>query len=185
MALDTKGNLYTLDVSDSRIRKISPAADVSTYAGTAMPGFADGAITIAQFRISQGGIAADSQGNIYGADFNNQRIRRISISGQVTTIAGSGISGDVEGDAGAAQFTYINDMVIDGQENLYVTDENRIRKISPQGIISTISGSSPGYADGDGASAKFNEPTGLGIDALGNIYVADIYNNRIRKISFE
>lgn len=239
MALDVNGNLYTLDISDPRIRKISPTADVSVYAGAATPGFADGAADIAQFRINEGGIVADAQGNIYAADYNNQRIRKINTSRQVTTIAGtgtigfhdgdaltaqfnspsaividrqgnlyvadalnsrirkitpdgqvstfagSGTDGFADGDAAVAQFTYINDLVIDSQGNLYVTDADRIRKISPQGVVSTIAGSSFGYADGDGASAKFNSPTGLGIDALGNIYVADTGNNRIRKISFE
>jgi sugar lactone lactonase YvrE len=239
IALDANGNIYTLDVSDWRIRKISPAANVSTYAGTATAGFADGPVGTAQFRASEGAIVAEEHGNIYVADFSNQRIRKISISGQVTTIAGtgvsgfndgngetaqfnypsgiaidkqgnlyvgdglnlrirkitpngqvstfagSGISGDVDGDAGVAQFTYINDMVIDGQGNLYAADNNRIRKISPQGVVSTIAGSIAGYADGDGASAKFNDPAGLGIDAQGNIYVADVANSRIRKISFE
>ena len=239
LALDGNGNLYTLDVTDPRIRKISPAAEVSTYAGTAIPGFADGAVAIAQFKEGEGGIVADAQGNIYMADYNNQRIRKISISGQVTTIAGSGnsgfrngnggtaqfnfpggiaidkqgnlyvadglnfrirkitpggevstfagsgVSGDVDGDAGMAQFNYITDIVVDAQGNLFVTDDNRVRKISPQGVVSTIAGSIAGYADGPGASAKFNGPSGLGIDARGNIYVADATNNRIRKISFE
>ena len=239
MALDGNGNLYTLDVSDPRIRKISPAADVSTYAGTATPGFADGAVATAQFEEGEGGIVADAQGNVYVADYNNQRIRKISMTGQVTTIAGtgnsgfkdgnagtaqfnypggividkqdnlyvadglnfrirkitpdgqvstfagSGVSGDVDGDAGVAKFNYINDMVIDAQGNLYVTDDNRVRKISTQGVVSTIAGSIAGYADGAGALAKFNDPSGLGIDAQGNIYVADAVNNRIRKISFE
>jgi sugar lactone lactonase YvrE len=239
IALDAIGNLFTLDISDSRIRKISPSADVSTYAGTATPGFADGAVATAQFKASEGGIVADPEGNIYVSDYNNQRIRKISISGQVTTIAGNGesgfnngngetaqfnfpggiafdkqgnlyvtdglnsqvrkitpgrqvstfagsnIQGHADGVGAAAQFIYISDIVIDDKGNLYVTDDHRIRKITPQGVVSTIAGSSAGYADGDGISAQFNEPTGLGIDAQGNIYVADTFNSRIRKISFK
>ncbi|MEP7372721.1 MAG: NHL repeat-containing protein [Chitinophagaceae bacterium] len=239
VALDANENLFTLDVSDSRIRKISPDADVSTYAGTDTPGFTDGTTAIAQFRASEGGIVADTEGNIYVSDYNNQRIRKISITGQVTTIAGNGmigfkngsgeaaqfnfpggiavdkqgnlyvadglnprirkitpggqvstfagngISGKVDGDAAVAQFIYITDIVIDSKGNLYVADDDRVRKISPQGVVSTIAGSIAGYADGDGISAQFNDPTGLGVDAQGNIYVADTFNNRIRKISFE
>ena len=239
LALDGNGNLFTLDISDPRIRKVSPAAVVSTYAGTATPGFADGLAATAQFRASEGGIVADAEGNIYVADFNNQRIRKISIAGQVTTIAGTGVSGfkndngekaqfnnpggividksgnlyvadglnyrirkitpngqvstfagsgtpgNTDGSAAVAQFIYVSDIVIDAKGNLYVTDDNRIRKISQLGVVSTIAGSDAGYADGDGASAKFDSPTGLGIDAQGNIYVADAANNRIRKISFE
>ena len=74
---------------------------------------------------------------------------------------------------------------MDDAGSMYVTDDNRIRKISAQGDVSTIAGSTAGYSDGDGASAKFNNPVGLGIDSNGNIYVADDNNNRIRKISFE
>ena len=76
-------------------------------------------------------------------------------------------------------------MVMDDAGSMYVTDDNRIRKISPQGNVSTIAGGAAGYSDGDGASAKFNNPVGLGIDSNGNIYVADDNNNRIRKISIE
>ena len=79
----------------------------------------------------------------------------------------------------------MRDIAADDQGNLYLTDENRIRKITPEGIVSTIAGSTDGYHDGDGVLAKFNSPDGLGIDALGNLYVADLNNNRIRKISFE
>jgi DNA-binding beta-propeller fold protein YncE len=76
-------------------------------------------------------------------------------------------------------------MVIDGDGNIYLSDDNRIRKITPQGLVSTLAGSTAGYQDGDATSAKFSSPGGLGLDKQGNIYVADINNNRIRKISFE
>jgi DNA-binding beta-propeller fold protein YncE len=76
-------------------------------------------------------------------------------------------------------------MVIDERGNIYVSDDNRIRKISSNGDVSTIAGSTAGYGDGDALTAKFNNPNGLGIDSEGNIYIADDNNNRIRKISFE
>lgn len=79
----------------------------------------------------------------------------------------------------------MRDIVIDEQGNLYLSEQDRIRKITPAGMVSTIAGSTAGYRDGDGASVKFNYPNGLGIDAQGKIYVADLNNNRIRKISFE
>lgn len=239
IAMDATGNLYTSDGSDPRIRKISPVADVSTYAGIATPGFNDGSADAAQFNKNRWGIVADVQGNIYLADAGNNRIRKISISGQVTTIAGSGIAGfkddngteaqffnpggiafdqqgnlyvldignfrirkitpsgqvstfagsgikgNADGNAGTAQFFEMFDMVIDKQGNLYVTDNHRIRKISPQGVVSALAGSTVGYADGDGLSAKFHYASGLAIDAQDNIYVADAFNSRIRKISFE
>ncbi len=238
MALDRAGNIYILDDGDPRVRKISPAADVSVYTGTEQPGFLNGNITIAQFQDNEGGIVADAQGNVYIADTFNGRIRKISVNGEVSTIAGDGTEGlkngdaatakfrypdgitidkdgnlyvvdagnlcirkitpagvvstlagnstwgTKDGDAASAQFSSLNDIVVDGNGNVYVTDEERIREISPQGFVSTIAGSSAGYQDGDGAVAKFHSPSGLGIDASGNVYVADVNNNRIRKISF-
>jgi len=239
IALDVNGNLYILDGVDPRIRKISPAADVSTYAGTESPGFNDGNADVARFKEAGGGIVADARGNIYVADTYNNRIRKVSLSGEVTTIAGNGTAGFNNGNGGTAQFfnpggiaidqqgnLYISDrgnyrirritpggqvstfagsglqgdedgtaalarfnapldLVIDNEGNLYVTDNHRIRKISAQGVVSTVAGSTPGYADGDGVSAKFYYPAGMGLDAQGNIYVGDLLNNRIRKISFE
>ncbi len=90
-----------------------------------------------------------------------------------------------DGQGNAAEFNLISDMVIDEQGNIYLADDNRIRKITPQGSVSTIAGGEAGYKDGDAGSARFSGPVGLGIDKQGNIYVADANNNRIRKISFE
>jgi sugar lactone lactonase YvrE len=196
---DPAGNVYATDVADPRIRKITSGAEVSTYAGADEEGFADGDADTAQFReetslvadtegnvyMAPSGIALDKQGNLYVADAGNYRIRKITPGGQVSSFAGSGISGHEDGDAGTARFDYPMDMVIDSAGNLYVLDISRIRKVSPQGVVSTIAGSTDGYADGDGVTAKFHTPAGLGIDAEGNIYVADTNNNRIRKISLQ
>lgn len=103
----------------------------------------------------------------------------------MTTFAGGSATGFVDGPRNVAAFMLIADMVIDDKGNIYVTDENRIRKITPQGLVSTIAGSSPGYRDGGGMTAEFNGADGLGIDSQGNIYVADSHNNRIREISFK
>ena len=236
LALDVEGNLYILDAADPRVRKITPVADVSTLAGANKFGYGDGEAGIAQFGQSFG-IVTDVQGNIYVADSQNDRIRKISAAGFVTTIAGNGVQGFVNGNGDTAQFHFVTgitidkegnlfvsdftrirkitpagfvstfagsyirgyangkraiaqfsqleDIAIDEQGNIYATDKDRIRKITPQGIVSTIAGSIAGYEDGDGASAKFDGPQGLGIDKEGNIYVADFNNRRIRKISFE
>jgi sugar lactone lactonase YvrE len=237
IALDRDQNLYTLDVEDPRVRKISPAAFVSVVAGNGVNGFVDGRSDTAQFGKECAGITIDEQGNIYVSDWKSRRIRKISNTGHVTTVAGNGQSGFADGDAATAQFfnpagividkqgnlfvadfnrvrkitvlgivsTFIGkdstgfrdgqndealfsdltDMVIDEQENIYVSDGNRIRRITPRGEVSTIAGGAVGYEDGDAKTAKFNGPVGLGIDKQGNIYVADDHNNRIRKISFE
>ena len=224
LTLDFAGNLYLLDAADPRIRKITPAADVSTYAGTNIFGFKDGGSITAQFGQSFG-IVADEQGNIYVADSQNDCIRKISFKGETTTIAGgiikhfqfvtgiainrrgdlfvsdvcrikkitpagtiSTFAGDfqkgyVDGKGRGAMFSQIESLAMDQQENIYVTDENRIRKITPQGAVCTIAGSVAGYRDGDGASAMFDGPQGLSIDLQGNIYIADFNNKRIRKIS--
>lgn len=185
MVADAQGNIYSADVYNCRIRKISISGKVSTIAGSGDVGFSDGNATEAQFHFP-GGIVIDHQGNLYVADRGNYRIRKITPDGHVSTFAGSGTRGINDGTAATAQFLQLSDLVIDNNGNLYATDRNRIRKISPQGDVTTIAGSLiPGYQDGDATSALFSTPSGLGMDVQGNIYVADTYNNRIRKLSFE
>ena len=157
---------------------------MSTQAGNGAEGFIDGDIATAHFRFPDG-IAIDGQGDLYVADAGNLCIRKVTPAGVVSRLAGSGTRGTADGNATDAQFNLIGDIVADSRGNLYVTDDNSIRKITPQGVVSTIAGSTAGYVDGDGATAKFRNPIGLGIDAQGNIYVADGNNNRIRKISFQ
>jgi streptogramin lyase len=182
---DALGNVYVSDAMNNCIRKISATGQVSTIAGNNAPGYRDGNGAAALFSLP-GGIAIDRVGNLYVADKGNFRIRKITRDGDVSTLAGSGVPGYADGNAAAAKFSLnMHDLVIDGQGNLYVADNNRIRKVTPEGLVSTIAGSTFGFNDGDGESAKFNFPNGLGIDGQGTIYVADLNNNRIRKISFE
>ncbi len=185
LVADQIGNLYVSDVRNNRIRKINIDGKVSTIAGTGVAGFHDGEGSLAQFNFP-GGIVIDRQGNLYVADRGNYRIRKISPAGVVSTVTGHGTAGDKDGDATQSEFSIdVHDMVIDDEGNLYLEDDNRIRKITSQGIVTTIAGSTAGYSDGEGLSAKFNYPNGLGIDADGKLYVTDLNNNRIRKISFE
>jgi len=181
---DEDGTIYIVDTFNGRIRKIDPSGQVSTLAGSGTMGFRDAAAEMAQFNYPDG-IAIDKEGNLYVSDAANFRIRKITPAGVVSTLAGSGVKGTLDGNAGSAQFNDMGDMVADSEGNLYIADDNRIRKITPQGVVSTIAGGAVGYADGDGARARFAYPAGLGIDAHNNIYVADANNNRIRKISFE
>src|SRR3954471_2167529 len=179
---DAQGNIYVADNGNSRIRKITAAGEVITIAGSDHQGLLDGIGTQAQF-FSVAGMVLDAHGNLFVADEN--RIRKITPAGVVSTFAGSGEYGFADGMGVNASFTFAEDLVIDKNGNIYVSDEDRIRKITPDGLVSTLAGGTQGFQDGDGLAAKFNRPTGLGIDKDGSIYVADNQNNRIRKISFE
>ena len=181
---DVTGNIYISDTYNQHIRKINKSGQATVIAGSERGGFQDGNGAAAKFYLP-GGIAIDRQGNLYVADSYNFRIRKITPAGDVSTFAGNGAFGHADGDPGIAQFMFPVDIVTDRDDDLYVADNNRIRKITPSGIVSTIAGSTAGYKDGDGADAKFWGPYGIGIDAQGNIYVADTFNERIRKISFE
>jgi DNA-binding beta-propeller fold protein YncE len=182
ITIDEPGNIYVTDWKNRRIRKISTAGQVSTVAGNGHIGFVNGSPAVAEF-FNPSGIAMDKQGNLYVGDWN--RIRKIAPGGNVTTFAGKDSTGFKDGAASEALFSEINDLAIDDWGNLFVSDENRIRRITPEGTVSTIAGSTGGYMDGDGKAAKFLGPVGLATDKQGNIYVADDHNNRIRKISFQ
>ncbi len=183
VAVDSAGNVYVADRSSHRIRKITPAGVVSTFAGS-FEGFADGTGTAAQFN-SPRGVAVDSAGNVYVADYYNHSIRKITPAGEVTTFAGSGESGFVDGTGTAAQFDSPQDVAVDSAGNVYVADRynHKIRKITPAGVVSTLAGSTQGFADGIGETAKFSHPQGVAVDNEDNVYVADTGNVRIRKIT--
>ena len=182
LVADESGNIYVVDWKNRRLRMISIDGNVTTIAGTGSAGFVNGSRDIAQF-FDPAGLVIDKQGNLYVGDLS--LIRKVTPAGVVSTFVGKNSIGYQDGQADVALFSGIQDLVMDDQENIYATDGNRIRKISPEGEVSTIAGSAAGYKDGSGASAQFNNPVGLGIDRRGNIYVADDHNNRIRKISFE
>jgi sugar lactone lactonase YvrE len=184
IAIGAQGVVYIEDSNNGRIRKISAAGQVSTFAGKETKGFVDGDTSVAEF-LNPNGILFDKQGNMYVADNGNYCIRKITPAGKVSRFSGMGTHGMADGAAGTAQFHYITDMVMDRDDNIFLCDGDRIRKVNPSGEVSTIAGSTTGYADGDGPTAQFNYPAGLAIDAEGNLYVADAMNNRIRKISFK
>jgi sugar lactone lactonase YvrE len=184
IAMGTQGAVYIDDTNNGRIRKISVAGQVSTFAGKETKGFVDGDTSVAEF-LNPNPILFDKQGNMFVADNGNYCIRKITPAGIVSRFSGMGTHGMADGAAGTAQFHYIYDMVIDKDGNILLSDGDRIRKVNPAGEVSTIAGSSMGYADGDGPTAQFSYPAGLAIDAEGNLYVADAMNNRVRKISFK
>ncbi|MFY8000448.1 MAG: hypothetical protein ACOVSW_17770, partial [Candidatus Kapaibacteriota bacterium] len=185
VAIDGTGNLYIPEQGNNRIRKITPAGVVTTFAGTGVPGFADGPGASAQFNFPFGA-AFDGSGNLYIGDRNNSRIRRITPLGVVSTFAGSGTQGFLNGAVASAQFNNPNCVTFDGAGDAYVADQQgyRIRKITAGTTVSTLAGSGGfGFMDGAGATAQFRDPHGVAVDALGNVYVADANNHRIRKIT--
>ncbi|TGE13805.1 NHL repeat-containing protein [Hymenobacter elongatus] len=155
---------------------------VATYAGTGNQGFKDGAAINAQFGYAAG-LALDAQGNLYVADEENHRIRKISPDGLVTTLAGSGVAGFADGVGITAQFNKPKAVALDQQRNVYVADkENRsIRKITPIGVVSTLAGSP--------STTQFSRPLGVAVDGQNTVYVADynytggIKDHRILKVS--
>jgi serine/threonine protein kinase, bacterial len=184
VAADAAGNLYVADVLNHKIRKITPIGEVSTFAGSGSIGFSDGTGIAASFTFPQG-VAVDGAGNVYVADTDNHRIRKITAGGEVSTLAGSGLPGSADGTGAAASFNFPHGVAVDAFGNVYVADRFnfKIRKITPAGVVTTLAGISTfGAVDGTAAVASFNEPVGVTVDAFGNIYVADNNNNKIRKI---
>jgi uncharacterized protein (TIGR03437 family) len=191
VAVDTAGNLFIADTNNNRIRKVNPGGIITTVAGNGTAGFSgDGGPATSASLNSPQGIAVDATGNLYIADAGNQRIRKVSPTGTVATIAGSGIQGFF-GDGGPATRASLNHplrVTVDSAGNLYVADsENeRIRKVSPNGIITTVAGNGVRGFSGDGGpatSASLNEPYGVAVDAAGKLYIADSFNARIRRVS--
>ncbi|HXR04475.1 MAG TPA: NHL repeat-containing protein [Verrucomicrobiae bacterium] len=188
VAADGAGNLYVADSGNYTIRKITSAAVVRTIAGS-VSGSADGTGSAARFSLP-GGVAADSAGNLYVADTANNTIRQITSAGVVNTLAGlAGSSGTNDGAGSDARFNGPSGVAVDGAGNLYVADtvNNTIRQITSAGVVNTLAGlaGSSGANDGYGNNARFSGPSGVAVDGVGNLYVADTYNLKIRKITPE
>ena len=190
VASDAAGNLYVSDRANQRIRKIDATGKISTIAGVGAAGYSgDGGSAILAKLKNPSGIAVDSAGNVFFADMGNNRIRKISASGMITTVAGTGaarFSGD-GGPAASAAIKQAEGVAVDSKGNIYVSDtgNNRIRMIDATGIIKTVAGTGAAGFSGDGGpaiSAKLNRPVGIALDAAGKLYIADCYNQRVRVI---
>ncbi len=181
------GILYIGDFGNSLIRTINiNSVAVSTFAGTGTAGFLNGTAAAAQFN-GTAHIVFDKAGDLFVADEENNAIREVTVAGNVITVAGTGTAGYQDGAAATATFNGPDGMVIDANGNLYVADCHNyvIRKIDlSAGTVSTYAGTgAQGFANGPIASAVFDEPYGMALDASGNMYVTDILNNSIRKIT--
>lgn len=183
VAVDAAGNVYVADNLNHRIRKITPDGHVSTLAGDGTAAYADGTGTFAKLR-NPSGLSLDTAGNLVVADRLNHRIRKVTMAGEVSTLAGDGTTGYKDGEAAAARFADPYGITVDSKGNILVADlnNNKVRKLS-SGTVSTVAGTGKGFLDGPGASAQLNQPTDICTDAAGNIFVADLGNNCIRKIS--
>jgi len=187
IAVDTNGTLYVADLDNHLIRTITMGGVVSTLAGRVrIPGSADGTGTNAFF-YAPAAVALDAAGNLYVTDAYNNIVRKVTPAGVVTTLAGLASTGSTDGATNVATFAQPYSLALDGATNLYVTDSvnDTIRKVTPSGIVTTLAGQVGvrGSADGTGTNAQFNAALGIVSDPGGTLYVADTYNQTIRKIT--
>lgn len=185
VAVDRDGNLFVADTLNNVIRKIGFVGTVSTLVWRGPEDAPGGPATTA--RLSEpAGVALDAAGNVYIAERGGNRIIELTPRGVMTVLAGIGQAGSTDGPATLAAFNGPSGVAVDVSGNVYVADTGNqlIRKISPGGAVTTLAGSrKPGLADGAGASASFNQPTGVTVDSTGDVFVADSGNNLIREIS--
>ena len=185
MATDSLGNIYVADTSNNSIRRITPGGVVTTFAGSGLAGSTDANGMAASFKQPQD-VAVASSGNIYVADGGNHKIRMITPAGDVTTIAGSGVSGFVNGNGASASFADPTGLTVDGGGNVFVADffNHVIRKITPLGGVTTFAGSGGSSTiDGTGTAASFVNPYKIATDSTGTMYVADRNGYVIRMLT--
>jgi trimeric autotransporter adhesin len=207
VALDHRGNVFIADTGNHRIRKVTSNGTITTVAGTgtasgtASLSFSGdgGPATSAQLSVWPSSVAVDGEGNLFIADTGNRRIRRVSTAGIITTVAGDGTLGNsFSGDGGPATDARLHlgelysgihsSVTVDGEGNLFIADagNNRIRRVAPSGIITTLAGNGTKGFSGDGGaatSAHLNGPQGVAVDGAGNLFIADTGNNRVRTVS--
>ncbi|WP_168735686.1 cadherin-like beta sandwich domain-containing protein [Cohnella fermenti] len=190
VAVDSVGNVYIADTSNHRIRKVDTAGKITTVAGTDDSGYSGDGVPADETRLYYpNAVAIDAAGNLYIADTYNNRIRKVDTDGIITTVAGSSSTDGYSGDGDMAVDAQLNEpegVWVDGSGNLYIadTDNNRIRKVIPNGIITTIAGTGGSGYSGDGGAgtlAELDGPTGLAMDSAGNLYIADKFNYAVRK----
>ena len=191
MAVDAAGNLYIADASNHRIRKVDPSGIISTVAGTGERGFGGDYRPAVQAMLSfPKGVAVDTAGNLYIADFENRRVRRVDPSGTIVTFAGIGEGASVLSVVGQlavqAWLGLVEDVAVDAAGNLYIAGIYRIDRVNSSGRIYTVAGTGVTGFTGDGGPAtlaRVKVPGGVAVDAAGNLFIADTGNRRIRKVA--
>jgi sugar lactone lactonase YvrE len=191
VAVDRRGNVYIVETDGHRVRKVSSNGTITTIAGMEGKfGYSGDGGPATSARLKQPhGVAVDRTGNVYIADTVNNRVRKVSSGGKITTFAGTGkpgFSGD-GGPSGRARLHGPQDVAVDARGNVYILDfhNNRVRKVSSRGTITTVAGSGASGDSGDGGPAtraSFVYPLGLAVDGKGNVYISDYGSNRVRKV---
>ena len=190
LAVDGEGNLYIADSGNNRVRKVDAVGAITTVAGTGATGYSGDGGPANQARLGlRSDVAVDGAGNLYIADSANFRVRRVSRSGVIATVAGTGergYSGD-GGPANQARLNYPRDVAVDRAGNLYIVDSgnHRIRRVSRSGVITTVAGTGEQGYSGDGGPALFARinAAGLAADGSGNFYISDYSGHRVRRVS--
>ncbi|MGV9501018.1 NHL domain-containing protein [Streptomyces sp. NPDC003642] len=191
VAVDSAGAVYVVDANNHRIRRIAPDGKISTVAGTGAAGFGGDGGPAGTARLNLPlAVTVDSTGALYIAEYHNNRVRKITAYGTISTVAGTGAvgSGGDGGPAVSAQLNRPHGLALDAAGDLYISDgeNHRIRKVSADGTISTVAGTGAAGFAGDGGpavSARLNYPLGLVVDSTGALYVSDLRNHRVRKVS--
>jgi trimeric autotransporter adhesin len=191
VAVDKVGNFYIADTSNHRVRKVDTSGTITTVAGDGTEGFSGdgGAATRGSLNFPTG-VTLDRAGNLFITDQSNHRIRKVNTNGAITTVAGNGNPG-FSGDHASARRASLNlpiGTAVDVTGTLYIADtsNNRIRKVSADGMVTTVAGNGIGGFSDDGGPATratLNLPGGVAVDAAGNLYIADTFNNRVRKLN--
>ncbi len=191
VAVDSAGNIYASDIGNHRVVRISPSGTLTVIAGNGIQWFSgDGGPGASASVNTPSGLAVDANGNVYLADQESHRIRKVSPAGIITTVAGSGepgFSGD-NGPATRAQLNFPFGVALGRDGSIYISERHnhRVRRVSPSGIITTFAGTGADGFSGDNGpatSAQLSEPRGLAVDSSDNLYIADAYNARIRKVA--